>query len=97
MIDSDEGRNVLKQRWQRFLKTVEASQSHVPFSTGILTAAATSFSFGLDESTNPAEGSYLVYNFVAYLRIVLDEETYNKYIPPDLSEKSKFADGHVFG
>ena len=97
IIGSDEGRNMLKQVWQKILKTVEKSQSQIPFSTGILTAAATSFSFGLDENNDPADERYLVHNFVAYLKIVLDEETYNKYIPPDLSERSKLADGHAFG
>jgi hypothetical protein len=96
-IKSDEGRNLLKQSWQRILKTVENSQSQIPFSTGALTAAATSFSFGLDENSNPADERHLLHNFVAYLKLALDEETYNKYIPPDVSEKSKHADGHAFG
>ena len=63
----------------------------------MLTAAAISFSFGLDENSNPADERYLLHNFVAYLKLALDEETYNKYIPPDVSEKSKHADGHAFG
>jgi hypothetical protein len=29
--------------------------------------------------------------------LVLDEETYNKYIPSDVSEESKYADGLEFG
>ena len=97
MTKSDEGRNVLKQVWQRILKTVENSQSQIPFSTGALIAAATSFSFGLDENSNPADERHLLPNFVAYLKFALDEETYNKYIPPDVSEESKHADGHAFG
>jgi Heterokaryon incompatibility protein (HET) len=97
MTKSDEGRNVLKEAWQRILKTVEISQSQTPLSTNILTAAATSFSFGLDEKTDPADERRLLHNFVAYLKIVLDEETYNKYIPPDVSEESEHADGHAFG
>jgi hypothetical protein len=97
MTKSDEGRNVLKQVWQRILKTVKNSQSQVSFSTSVLTAAATSFSFGLDENSNPADERRLLHNFVAYLKFALDEETYNKYIPPDVSEESKHADGHAFG
>ena len=73
MIESDEGRKVLRQSWQKILKTVEKSQSQIPFDTGLFTALATSFSFGLDESTNPADEPYLTHNFVAYLGIVLDE------------------------
>ena len=95
--NSDEDRNALKQVWQRILKTIENSQSQIPFSIGILTAAATSFSFGLDENTNPADERHLLYSFVAYLKAALDEETYDKYISPDLSEESKHADGDVFG
>ena len=97
MIESDEGRTTLRQAWQRILKTVEKSQSQTPFNTGIFTALATSFSFGLDENTDPADERYLLHNFVAYLKIVLDEETYDRYIPADLSESSKLADGHAFG
>jgi hypothetical protein len=97
MIDSDKGRNVLKQVWQRILKTMEDSQSQIPFSINVLTAAATSFSFGLNEKSKPGDERLLIHNFVAYLKIALDEETYNRYIPPDLSEESKDGDGHAFG
>ena len=97
IIESEKGRNMLRQTWQRILKTVEKSQSQMPLDTGILTALATSFSFGLDENTDPADGRYLLLNFVAYLNIVLDEETYNRYIPSDLSERSKSASGYIFG
>jgi len=59
----------------------------------MLTAAATSFSFGLDEKSDPANERHLLHKFVAYLKLALDEETYNKYIPPDVSEESKHSDG----
>lgn len=97
MMESDEGMNELTKAWQRILKIMEESRSQIPINTSILTAAATSFSFGLDENTDPADEHYLVHNFVAYLKIVLDDETFNKYIPPNLSEESKHADGHAFG
>lgn len=96
-IESDEGRTELKQVWQRILTTIEKSQVQIPFSTSVLTAAATSFSFGLDEKSDPANERHLLYNFVAYLKLVLDEETYNKYIPPDVSEEAKHANGLKFG
>ena len=54
-------------------------------------------SFRLDEKSNPADERHLVHNFVTYLKIVLHEETYSKYIPLDLSEESKQSDGRVFG
>ena len=97
VIESDEGKNLLTKVWQRILKTVEGTQSQIPFNLSILTAAATSFSFGLDENTDPAHERFLVQNFVTYLKIVLDEETLNKYIPSDLSEESERANGHAFG
>ena len=97
MIDSDEGRDVLKQVWRRILKTMEGCQSQIPFNISVLTAAAMSFSFGLDEKNEAGDERLLIHNFVAYLKIALDEETYNKYIPPDISEESKDGDGHAFG
>lgn len=96
LLELNGGRNALKQVWQQILKTIEEIQSHVPFSTNVLTAAATSFSFGLDENTDPVDERCLAHNFVAYLKTVLDKETFDKYIPPDLSEKSRHADGHAF-
>lgn len=96
-IKSGEGRNELKQVWQRILTTMEKSQSQTPFSASVLTAAATSFSFGLDEKSDPANERHLLYKFIAYLKLALDDETYNKYIPPDMSEESKHADGLEFG
>jgi hypothetical protein len=96
-INSDEGRNELKQVWQKILTMMEESQSQTPFSASALSAAATSFSFGLDEKSDPANERHLLHNFVAYLKLVLDKETYNRYIPPDVSEESKHADGLEFG
>jgi hypothetical protein len=96
-IKSDEGRNELKQVWQRILTTIEKSQIQTPFSASVLSAAATSFSYGLDENNDPANERHLLHKFVAYLKLVLGKETYNKYIPPDVSEESKHADGLEFG
>ena len=87
---------MLKQVWQRILKTIEESQLHIPFSANLLTAAAKSFSFELDENTEVAHEGYLLDDFVAYLKIVLDEKTYDKYILADLSEQSRHADRHIF-
>lgn len=36
-------------------------------------------------------------NFVAYLKLVVAEETYNKHISPDVFEESRDADGRNFG
>jgi hypothetical protein len=97
MVESDSGRKTLKEIWQRILKTMRNGQLHVPFSADELTAAATSFSFGLNEKSDPANEQLLVQRFVAYLKIALDEEIYNTYIPADMSEDSKNADGRLFG
>ena len=66
LLESNGGREMLKQVWKRILKTMEESQSHLPFSVNLLTAAATSFSFGLDENTDVADERCLLDNFVAY-------------------------------
>ena len=97
VIDSDEGKNELKQVWQRILKTMEDSQLQIPLSISILTAAAMSFSFGLNDKSKPGDERLLTHNFIAYLKIALDQETYNKYIPAYVSEESKDGDGHAFG
>jgi hypothetical protein len=97
MAESDEQRQVLNETWQRILKTMERCQPHVPFPARILTAAATSFCFGLNEKSDPENEHVLLQRFVAYLKIALDEEAYQKYIPPEISEDSKTADGRLFG
>ncbi|KAJ6257802.1 hypothetical protein Dda_7591 [Drechslerella dactyloides] len=48
---------------------------------------ANAFSFGLDEMSIPAHEGHLLCNFVAYLKAVLDEETYAKYISPAISQE----------
>jgi hypothetical protein len=97
ILKSDGGRDLLSQAWGRILKIMEYSESRSPFTTSILSAAATAFSFGLDAEANPADESQLLRNFIAYLKIALSEEMYNKYIPLDASEESKNADGNAFG
>lgn len=99
MLQSDDGRNILKQIWLNVLETAQDSQTSAALSRKLLSAAAMSFSFGLDENTNVAEDeSRVLRNFIAYLRSVLDDdEAFTKYIPPDLREESIHADGHAFG
>ena len=97
MLDSEEGRDVLKGAWKRILKTLANGQPQENLNIRKLTAAATAFSFGLDQDTNPGDEHQLVRNFVAYLRMVVDEEVYTKYISPEIHEKAPLADGHAFG
>ncbi|KAL8873772.1 MAG: hypothetical protein Q9174_000811 [Haloplaca sp. 1 TL-2023] len=97
MTKSDEGKRVLLKAWQRILNIVEESQSQTPINASTIAAAATSFSFGLDENADPADEDYLTKNFVAYLRMVLDGETFSRYVPPELAKQSEHANGHAFG
>ena len=50
MINSHEGKRTLTQAWHQILRTLGESQSQTPISTSLLTAAATSLSFGLDRA-----------------------------------------------
>lgn len=97
MTESDEGRKALRGLWERILGAMRDSQLQLPFNASVLTAAATSFSFGLNEKSDPANEHLLMQRFVAYLKIALDEEIYNKYIPADISQDSEDADGRLFG
>jgi hypothetical protein len=97
MINSNEGRNRLKQIWQTILETINDNQSQIPFSINVITAATISFSFRLNEKSIPADERNVLHSFIAYLKIALNKETYNKYIPSNLSEESKGADSLLFG
>lgn len=98
MINSDDGKTSLRKIWENILDMIVTGIScSTPLETSTINAVANSFSFGLNEKSISADEDYLLHNFVAYLKIVLDEETYHKYIPSDLSEKSHHADGLQFG
>ena len=97
MMESDKGKSDLTQVWRSLLKTVEDSQPQLPLNAKILTALATSFSFGLDENAHPTDERGLARNFAAYLKMVLDKETFVRYIPSNLAEESKHANGRRFG
>ena len=97
MIDSNMCKSLLRPAWQRILATIEKSQSQRPIAGTALSAVATSFSFGLDENTDPADETYLMRNFIAYLKLVLHEDTFGKCIPQDLAEEGRHGDGHLFG
>lgn len=97
IMASEEGKLELNKAWNRILGMMAKSLPHVPFSNSILAATAVSFSFGLDHKCQPSEEAPLFRNFVAYLKKVLDDETYNKYISNDTSVECKDGDGDVFG
>lgn len=97
MIQSDKCNRLLWPAWQRILATIEKSQSQRPIPRSALSAAATSFSFGLDENTNPTNDTHLMQNFIAYLKLVLHEDTFRGYISQDLAEEGRHGDGRLFG
>ena len=97
MIESDERERLLRPAWQRILATIEKSQSQRPLAGSALTAAATSFSFGLDENTNPTNKTHLTRNFIAYLKLVLREDTFREYVSQDLAEEGSYGEGRLFG
>lgn len=59
----------------------------------MITAITTSFSFRLDENSDLIDERRLLHNFVAYLKLVLDRESYIRHIPLGVCEESKQADG----
>ncbi|KAF7547470.1 hypothetical protein G7046_g8990 [Stylonectria norvegica] len=92
-----EGIRLLGQEWQRILQTIQKRQSAVSIPVTTLTAMATALSFGLDEESDPGDERKLMHNFVAYLRMVLDDEAFAQFIPIDAAEETKKTDGNAFG
>ena len=97
MIESDQCKRLLRPAWQSILATIEKSQSQKPIARKALSAVATSFSFGLDENTNPTNDTHVTQNFIAYLKLMLQEDTFREYIPQDLAEEGRHGDGRLFG
>ncbi|KAF3919587.1 hypothetical protein ABW20_dc0103296 [Dactylellina cionopaga] len=98
MINSDEGKATLQQVWKEILEVIETGLSSLtPFDRSVLNATANTFSFGLNEKSQPAEELELLYRFVAYLKIVLDDDVFQKYVALDLAHESAEADGFLFG
>ncbi|KAF5661556.1 het-domain-containing protein [Fusarium circinatum] len=93
-MKTEEGRVKVGLVWRKILENLRWSRSSQVYSRDELTAVATSLSFGLNEDSNPGEERTLMHNFVSYLRIVLDEEAYQRYIPPRLSKEAEQADGY---
>lgn len=96
-MKTEEGRVRLGHMWSKILEALWRSRSSKVYDRNELTAVATSLSFGLDEDSNPGEERTLMQNFVSYLKIVLDEQAYQQYIPSELSKEAEHADGYEFG
>lgn len=97
MIDPDERRKKLNQSWTGILGSPSSRSPDTPFTDSALIAMATSFSFGLDDSSDLCSERSLMRPFVAYLRQVLDEETYNRPIPLEACNESASVNGRLFG
>ena len=100
ILNTVEGKKVLQETWPKILSILADCQQppSLPVSTTLLTAVATALSFGLDADANPAETQPLLYNFIAYLHLILSPEVYAQYIPSDLSESANAnGNGHAFG
>ena len=96
-IDSVEERGALGHAWHRILTSLQARQLQKPLSVDALTSTAASLSFGVDDKSVPASETMLRRNFLAYLKLILDGETYDEYIPGELDEESSDGDGRIFG
>ena len=96
MVDSEQGKLELEDIWQRVLKTM-ATVFPTPFESEVLISAASSLSYGIDQKCNPADENVLYRNFVAYLKIVLDEKIFHSYISETIFDECKDGDGSVFG
>ncbi|KAK6330304.1 hypothetical protein TWF730_004798 [Orbilia blumenaviensis] len=98
MMSSEKGAVRLQKVWREILEVIEqATSSATPFTRELLNAAGNTFSFGLNEKSLPAEEELLLHRFVAYLRVVLDSDTFAIYVPEALAEESAGADGLLFG
>ncbi|PQE10509.1 heterokaryon incompatibility protein [Rutstroemia sp. NJR-2017a BVV2] len=96
IASSPEGVKELNQIWSKILKIFE-NKFPVPLSAEVITAAAVSLSFGLNEKKELGEDRKLMLNFISYLNTALDEWTFRKFISAELAEESKSADGSAFG
>ncbi|KAI1264749.1 heterokaryon incompatibility protein-domain-containing protein [Xylariaceae sp. FL1019] len=91
MLEGDENKARLARAWCDILECIALDGETLPLDNEILLAVAVSFSFGLGEKCIPADERTLFQNFIAYLKGVLDVETYRKYISP--ATTSDCADG----
>ena len=65
MLESDIARRQVREFWETILIMVRDGESQMPVTASLLTAMATSFSFGLDEKCTPAEDGQLTSRFAA--------------------------------
>ncbi|GLB10783.1 hypothetical protein AtubIFM57258_007193 [Aspergillus tubingensis] len=89
----------LVEAWQRMLGLLSSSSriEKGPVSRQSLAAAAMALSFGLDEDSALAQDEHVLLNLVAYLKTILPEGVFTRYISSDLATEAADADGYAFG
>ncbi len=99
MLDSEEGRQQLREIWGRILRAVETPESGgaAPFTEDTMKAIAVAFSYGLNENSVPADQEVLYRNFLAYLRVFMDTQEINRYMSSELQATAETGDGRLFG
>ena len=96
-LSSENGKTEVRQCWQNVLGMVSNVFASIPLTRDIIKATAVSLSYGLDQKCQAAEDIELSHNFVAYLRNILDLETFEKYISQDVIDECKDGNGEAFG
>jgi Heterokaryon incompatibility protein (HET) len=103
MLDDSSRTESLRQIWHRILETLHhahhgsSDSSFLPLPQDLMGSTATALSYGLDADANPASSQTLLSNLIAYLRLILDADTFNAYISSSLAELAEHSDGHAFG
>ncbi|CAK7204167.1 hypothetical protein SEUCBS139899_006921 [Sporothrix eucalyptigena] len=113
-LDSDDKRRVVAKKWIGILRILLAAQERrgredpivdMPhgLSLDVLRAAAVSLSYGLDGTSTPVDDEeQLLLDFIAYLKIILDDTLFSAYIPysvalPSSTGDKTTGDGRAFG
>jgi hypothetical protein len=99
VLDSSEGRTMLKQSWTSILQNTGALVNAAPLAQTILTALAISLSFGFGRRLDASERLETIRAFVAYLLLIWegDRNALERFIPSTLLQDSASTDGHIFG
>ncbi len=98
MLDHQEGLEELRTVWRRILETIEKQHTKTaPFDYKTMKAIAVTFSYGLDENSDPGNEEVLLNNFLAYLYLFMSPADAERFISPDLDERAQNGDGRLFG
>ncbi|KAK7963982.1 Heterokaryon incompatibility protein 6- OR allele [Apiospora saccharicola] len=93
---TENGRQQLREVWGRILGSLSAIKQ-APFDREVLVFLAVSFAFGLDDGSHPSDHDLLLCRFVAYLKLVLEERVFDRFVPSHVAHECRDADGTLFG